>query len=182
MKYREMQANEMSRIGEVNREELVSAEYVSIPDPSGFGLKLIRSEIPSPAQTPHWNKQGIEGRAKSWKPFVEQGGFFYGAFDKDQLVGFVILGPKRRDDSGEIVALFVDRDHRRVGIASELMRKAEEEAKNKGISSLFLYSNPTESSVNFYLRSGYQVVGLISKEIVRSLPGDVLMAKHLESV
>jgi GNAT superfamily N-acetyltransferase len=179
MKYREMRVEEISRIGEVNREELVMAEYVSTPDPSGFGLRTTRVEIPSPTETPHWSEQGIEGRINDWKPSVERGGFFYGAFDEERLAGFVILGPKRWDDSGEIVALFVDRKHRRHGVAGELMGKAEAVARERGISSMFLYSNPTESSVGFYLKSGYRIVGLISKEIVRSLPGDIVMAKRL---
>jgi ribosomal protein S18 acetylase RimI-like enzyme len=180
MEFREMQADEISRIGEVNREELVMAEYVTVPDDSGFGLRAVRTEKSPPEQTPHWSRQGAEGRANSWKPSVEQGGYFYGAFDGDLLAGFVILGPRKSDDSGEIVALFVHRDQRRTGIGRKLMRKAEEEAIARGYASLFLYSNPTESAVGFYLKEGYRIVGLISKEIVRSLPGDIVMAKRLE--
>ena len=180
MKYRVMNTEEIFRIGEVNREEMVIAKYVAKSDPSGFSISAIREEIDSPSETPHWSEKGIENRAKSWKPALENGGFFYGAFNDDRLAGFVILGPKKWDDSGEIVALFVDKDQRRQGIASKLMKKAEEKAKEMGMNSLFLYSNPTESSVSFYLNNGYRIVGLISKEIVRSLPGDIVMAKKIE--
>jgi GNAT superfamily N-acetyltransferase len=92
----------------------------------------------------------------------------------------VILGPKLADGSAEIVALFVDRDHRRKGIGGDLMAWAHVRARVMGANALFLYSNPTESSVEFYLRSGFAITGLISSEIVPGLPGDIVMAKRLE--
>jgi len=174
-----MQPDEIIRIGEVDRSESISAEFVTKRDGSGFGLVAIRTEKSPPQEVPPWGKLGIERRANDWKPAIEHGGFFYGAFEQGSLVGFVILGPKKKDASGEIVALFVDKDHRRLGIASKLMERAEQEAKARGMDSLFLYSNPTESSVGFYLNTGFEIVGLISKEVVRSLPGDVVMAKDL---
>ncbi len=60
------------------------------------------------------------------------------------------------------------------------MAWAHQKASALGMKSLFLYSNPTESSVGFYMYSGFEIVGLISKEVVESLPGDVVMAKRLE--
>jgi len=78
--------------------------------------------------------------------------------------------------------LFVNKDHRWIGIDTELMIQAEQISKARGMNKLFLYSKPTESSVDFYMINGFLIDGLISKEIVRSLPGDIVMVKELDNV
>jgi GNAT superfamily N-acetyltransferase len=181
MDYRVMATEEILRIGEVNREESVEAEYVAKRDGSGFRIAVSRVENTRPEEVPPWGEVGTRRRIEKWKPSLERGGQFYGAFDGDRLVGFVILGPRRGDASAEIVALFVDRDHRRGGVGRTLMDWACATARDMEVTALFLYSNPTESAVEFYLRSGFQIVGLTSKEIVASVPEDILMARRLSA-
>ena len=179
--YRKMQTGEIYRIGEVNREEIVLAEYVVQRDDTRFGLAARKIRRPAPLKIAPWSKDGIQKRVTGWKPALEDGGLMYGAFDVQKLVGFVILGPKKPDRSGEIIALFIDRDYRRQGIAGELLAWAERKALALGMESLYVYANPTESSLSFYLKNSFEIVGLISKEIVGSLPGDIVMAKILPS-
>ena len=177
--YRELAVEDICRIGEVNREELIEAEYVAEPDGSGFGIVTSLRHFDPPKFNPAWGREGTDNRIKAWKPHLERGGFLYGAFSSERLIGFIILSSKRRDCSGEIVALFVDRDFRKQGIATQLMTWAEMKASDNGIEALFLYSNPTVSSASFYLNMGFQISGLIAKQIVRDLSGDIVMAKEL---
>ncbi|MBV7330824.1 GNAT family N-acetyltransferase [Chloroflexi bacterium TSY] len=179
MNYREMTVDEISRIGEVNREEVIEAEYVAEPDGSGFGIVAKLRHLDPPKRNPAWGKVGTEKRIRIWKPALDQGGCMIGAFHQDRLTGFVILGPARSDQSAEIVALFIDRDFRRKGIGSELMDRAVKKAQDREILALYLYANPTVASANFYLKKGFDITGLISKQIVANLPGDILMAKRL---
>ncbi|MCF7920382.1 MAG: GNAT family N-acetyltransferase [Candidatus Cloacimonetes bacterium] len=179
MEYREMRSDEIKRISEVKREEIINYVYTTKCDDTGFGLVTTCVEKSPPGVEPPWGEKGVEHRINNWKPSLQQGGCMYGAFDNDRLVGFVILGPKREDNSGEIVAIFIDKDYRRIGIAGKLMKWAEKKAKSLEMESLFLYSNPTGSAMGFYLNQGFRIVGLISKEIVRSLPGDIVMAKKI---
>lgn len=179
MQYREMNPEELFRIGEVNRSEKVIAEYIPQPDTTGFGLVAVCTPHHPPQSIPPWGKEGVESRAADWKKQVDRGGFLYGAFDNGRLVGFALLGPIRSDDSIELVALFVDADYRRTGIGTMLMNQVEERALAMGADAMFLYANPTVSSVDFYQKSGFQIIGLISKTIVKSLPGDIVMAKKL---
>ena len=178
MEYREMLPAEISRIGEVNREEMIDAEYVAEPDGSGLGIITRLRRFASPKLNPAWGKAGTDQRIDAWKPALDQGGCMYGAFHADRLIGFIILGPARSEHSAEIVALFIDRDFRRQGIGAELMKWAEQKALNLGIEALYLYANPTVSSASFYMKMGFQITGLISKHIVANLPGDILMAKR----
>ena len=177
--YRELVVEDIYLIAEVNREERIEAEYVAEPDATGFGIVTRLRHFDSPKFNPAWGKEGTDNRIKAWKPHLEEGGFMYGAFRAERLVGFIVLGSKRRDGAGEIVALFVDRDFRERGIATQLMSWAEKKASDTGMDALFLYSNPTLSSVSFYRKMGFQISGLIAKHIVSDLSGDIVMAKML---
>ncbi len=179
MQIREMNPDEIARIGEVNRAETVTAIYEPQPDASGFGLIAVRTERDSPRELPPWTEEGVQIRAEEWGKHLDKGGQLFGAFDGDRLVGFAVLGAKRADGSIELVALFVDRDQRRKGIATRLMTLAEEQAVKMGAETMFLYANPTVSAVDFYRAAGFQIVGLVAKTVVRILPGDVVMAKRL---
>jgi GNAT superfamily N-acetyltransferase len=177
VEFREMLVDEIARIGEVNREESIRAAFVVESDGSGFGLVARRVEKSPPLEVPPWGEPGTQIRVNKWRPGLERGGSMYGAFSKDRLVGFVILGPRQQDGSGEVVALFVDKDYRRAGIAKKLMAWVYEKARALEINALFLYSNPTGSAVGFYLNEEFEIVSLTSKTIVSSLPGDIGMAK-----
>ncbi|MFC2075203.1 GNAT family N-acetyltransferase [Bdellovibrionota bacterium] len=180
MKYRKMETEEISRIGEVNREETVRGEWTAKPDKTGLCICASFNKLDEPMELPPWGEKGVEARIQRFKPALEQGGVMYGAFEKERLAGFVILGPRRsRDGSAEVAALFVDKDHRGKGIARELMKWVEEEALRREIRVLFLYSNPTESSVGFYRKAGFKIVGLTSTELLRSFSPDLTMAKSL---
>jgi ribosomal protein S18 acetylase RimI-like enzyme len=175
--YRDMTVHEIDRIGEVNRAEALEAEYLVGPDGTGLGLVAEWVERSPPLQLPPWSREGVERRVRSWRPALAGGGRMRGAFDQGALIGFVILGATRRDASAEVVALFIDRDHRRRGIAGALLDWVEERARERGIAALFVGANPTASALGFYRRRGFEVVRLTSKALVPSLPGDVLLAK-----
>jgi len=174
-----MSPEEISRIGEVNREEQLEVEYVPKADGSGFGLTIERVERDQPRTIPPWSEQGVKARTNAWKKHLDNGGFLYGAFDRERLTGFILLGAKKADHSAEVVALFVDQDYRRSGIGQALMGWAEEKSLSLGVQSLYVYANPTGSAVDFYRRAGFEVAGLISKEVVISLPRDIILAKQL---
>jgi GNAT superfamily N-acetyltransferase len=180
MNYREMAPEEISRIGEVDRAESIAGSFVVTRDETGFGLKADFVAFEKPIPVPSWDESGVEHRVNLWKPHLEGGGLLYGAFGADRLVGFVLLGPRRRDASAEVVALFVDNSYRQQGVGDAVMAWAENKARELEISALFVHSNPAESASRFYLKVGFEIVGLISKEIVRGLSGDITMAKRLE--
>ena len=179
MEYRELVPDDIARIGEVNREESVNAVLITRQDASGSGFSVNRLKKLPPIDVGPWGKQGTQIRVKAWRPVLDYGGFFYGAFDKNRLVGFVILGPKREDGSGVLEALFVDRKYRRIGIANALMASAEQRAKALEMESLVLQSNATESAAGFYLKSGFSITDVNSngKGMAEGIPGDIPMQK-----
>jgi len=124
-----MNPEEIARIGEVNREEIVEGIYRPGPDDSGLGIIARYEVLEKPEKLSHWSEAGTEGRIKSWKPALDNGGAMYGAFEGDTFAGFIILSPPRNDASAEVVALFIDKHFRRKGVGVSSCSGQRQDAK-----------------------------------------------------
>ena len=176
---RECGPEALDRVAEVDRTERVEAEYIAVQSDDGRSLALERAEVDPPLHIGPWTVKGIERRIKLWKPKVDAGGLFLGAFMELRLVGFAILGPVQSDQSCQLCALFVDSHHRRRDIGSRLLSRAERVARERGGASLWIDSNGTASAVEFYLRQGYEAIGLNSNALVKHRIGHLVFARAL---
>lgn len=91
---------------------------------------------------------------------------------KDGL-GFCHMNIYADDDIPSISDVFVDPDARRKGIGNELLRDAEELARLRGFSSVFLWTFPDGWYQDWYYRHGYRHFPRHDK----TPQGDVLMEK-----
>jgi GNAT superfamily N-acetyltransferase len=123
--------------------------------------------------------QGIQARASAWKPEVLQGGAMQGALHHGCLVGFAIVSQRRRDESCEFVALFVDAALRGSGIGARLYAMAEAAASERAARALYIASNPTVATVDFYVSRGARVVGMNERSLVPGLNSGIQLAKPL---
>lgn len=176
---RQMNADEIGMIAQVDRRETVEAEYIARRSPDGMALTLRREATDPPEEVGSWCIKDVDQRIAKWKPQVENGGLLLGAFDGQRLVGFSVLGPKLPDGSAELFALFVDADHRRSGVGSLLMKEVESRGKARGIRALFIASNSTSSAVQFYLKERCKVVVLADDTIVDPRRAGVVFGKEI---
>ncbi len=77
--------------------------------------------------------------------------------DKNKIVGFFSMEP-----DGYINRVYTHKDYLKKGIAAELLKDAEEWAKNNGIYELRLDSSKTAE--NFYIKMGFSENGIITSE------------------
>lgn len=71
-----------------------------------------------------------------------------------------------------IYALFVDKTHRRRGVAKQLLQLAEQQAKLSGVKVIGLEFDKDESEsfvLEWYLKSGYKPFGKNSKLLIKEL-------------
>ena len=176
--FQRLRADDLPRIGEVDRSEVVEAEYRTRPSADGRSLGLERTPLDPPLEVGPWTAHGIDVRAREWKPHVEAGGVFLGALIGSRLVGFSIVAPPA-NGSSELAALFVDQRHRRTGLGTRLMRQSEEAAHELGAASMWLGSNRTASAVEFYLKHGFKAIRLSHGELTDRPPRDPIFAKTL---
>lgn len=175
----EMEADRIRMIEQVDRSELVEAEYMAGQSSDGRSLTLRRLEKSPPERIGPWSAEDVDQRIADWKPQIESEGLLLGAFRGEKLIGFAALSSRVPDGSAELLALFVDAKHRRLGVGSLLMEAVEDLARQRGIRALLIASNRTASSVEFYLKHGCKAITLRNNSVIRHGPEDPVFAKQL---
>jgi GNAT superfamily N-acetyltransferase len=114
-----------------------------------------------------------------WTGYVEAGGSAVGAFDGDRLVGIAVYRHGLAEETGQLAALFVDRERRRQGVARRLLADVERIARGGGARRLYVSATPSESAVGFYRSRGFEVAREVNDELFALEPEDVHLVKRL---
>ncbi len=114
-----------------------------------------------------------------WRAFVPSSGCAIGAFDGARLVGIATLRRGVRPGVDQLEALFVDRAHRRHGIAAALVARIEVEARAGGARRLYVSATPSESAVGLYSSRGFGPTADPIPELLALEPEDVHMTLEL---
>ncbi len=115
----------------------------------------------------------------TWRAFIPSEGIALGAFDGDALVGIATLRRAVRPDVDQLEALFVDRAHRRAGVAAALVTEVERLAREGEARELYVSATPSESAVGFYLSRGFSPTTAPIPELLELEPEDVHMVLRL---
>ena len=127
-----------------------------------------------PRDSAHWAE--FEAR---WRAFIPNGGIAVGAFDDETLIGVATLRRGIRPAVDQLEALFVDRGHRRHGVAASLCARIEALARAGGAAWLYVSATPSESAVGFYLDHGFAPTADPVPELLALEPDDVHMLMAL---
>ncbi len=112
----------------------------------------------------------------------DRGGVIYGAFFGDRLVGFMSLDSRPvcgMHDRLLLDMLHVDCSFRGRGIGCKLLEHARSIAREMGARSLYVSSEPSRRTVQFYLNRGFAVADEYDPEQLASYPEDIPMVLAL---
>ena len=168
---RPMANDELGRIVEIDRSERITQQYKS----RAGVLELIDVDIDAPA----WGQPGeapVGHYIDQWKPLLEGGGVFLGAFDEDRLVGVAIYVPSIEEGLAQFAVLHVTRTHRRKGVGHELCDEVVRRAREDGAQRLYVSATPTRSTVDFYMAQGFEPLAVPNERLYALEPDDI----HLE--
>ncbi len=85
----------------------------------------------------------------------------FGAFEGDQLLGFIELSEEDWNNRLRIANIWVDEEHRHQGIGKILIAKAVETAKAGGKRALVLETQScNDPAIRFYQSCGFELIGL----------------------
>jgi len=174
---RQMASADLDRIGEIDRSEHITQQYKS----RGAALELIDVDL----RAPRWGEPGehtVRTYIDSWKPLIEAGGVLLGAFDGDRLVGFAICEPPGASLSegvANFAVLYVTRTHRGKGIASPLTNEVVRLARARGAQRLYVSATPTRTTVDFYLKHGFEPLATPNERLLALEPDDIHMERTL---
>jgi predicted N-acetyltransferase YhbS len=171
IKIRKLAQNELPLIWKIDRAEVIENIYYFRE-----GKLVLEPE--------HYDMQGWpSGEPEHYHPFLEdcfkRGGFFWGAFEKETLVGVAVLEEKfigSKKNTLQLKFLHVSNSIRKQGLGRKLFEIAAEHAKNMGAAKLYISATPSENTVNFYRYLGCELAEEIDKELFAFEPEDI----HLE--
>lgn len=169
--FRGLSREEIAQVWTIDRGEAIENLYRF-----EGGILVLR---PHRIEVPGWPL----GEAEKYTPILldcfDRGGWFYGAFDDEKLVGVAVLESKfigRRKDQLQLKFLHVSRAYRNRGLGAKLFELAKTAARERGAKRLYISATPSENAVNFYMRLGCTVAKERDPELFRLEPEDI----HLE--
>ncbi len=183
MKISIVPSTQISRIGSINRSETIYAKYRCCLAPDGRSIALRKEKLDPPEEVPHWDPEGVRRRVNGWKRELDNGGTLVFAEEDENLIGFSILGREKSGKTAEMVALFVDRDHRGPkGVGRKLTERLEQAARELGIKFIFVQSVESVTSLRFYQWAGYRITCLMDNSVawIPGLETCIILVKKLE--
>ena len=173
---------EIGSIACIDRSEVRSAQYAVEHVEGPPCLRLVRQELQMPTAVANWGESELRSRMQLWRRNLTDGASFWGAFLGERLVSFALISERFPDQTAELYSLFVDAAHRRKGIGSELLARAEQEAVNMGAHTMSLFTAlKNAGAIDFFLSTGYQVIGIHDSSTVKHKGWELRLAKALEA-
>lgn len=171
MEYRELQREEIEKMNEIDRKEVINQIYYH---------RNGRLEL----EDEHYNMQGfpngeLEDLIERQYEIFDKGGYLYGAFEGNLLIGVTSIDNKligQNKNYLKMDVLFVSHDFRKHGIGAKLIELVKEKALEFGGKKLYISATPSKNTVNFYMRNGAILVKELDQELYEMEPEDI----HLE--
>jgi predicted N-acetyltransferase YhbS len=168
---RELGRHDIDLIWTIDRSEVIENLYFY--DKGMLVLKPERYDIRG------WPSGETEEYTSIFYDCFDRGGWFYGYFDDETLIGVVILenefiGSKK--DQLQLKFLHISQAYRGQGVGKKLFDLARQKAKENGAKRLYISATPSERTIDFYLRMGCALTQELDPNLFALEPDDI----HLE--
>ncbi len=173
MEYRVLQKNEIKRIREIDRREIIQKVYKYEKG------KLTEKSDFFEVGNEWWIEHEVE---KKFIPRLEKlydrGGTIVGVFDGDKTVGMAALNSEfigEDKDTLDLDILFVSHDYRNKGIGHRLMEIMKEKARELGAEKIYISATPSGNTVKFYRNLGCRIAEEADEGLFEMEPEDIHM-------
>jgi predicted N-acetyltransferase YhbS len=176
MRIRELRRHEVVDIWSIDRAEVVDKVYYRV------GKELVLK--PEHHDVKGWPPGKRESDGPILLDCFDRGGTFYGAFQRDSLVGACVLESRfigRKRDRLQLKFLHVSRQHRQSGVGRTLFNRAVAKAREHGARQLYISATPSENTVRFYLARGCRVTDDVDAALLELEPQDIHMEFDIPS-
>lgn len=168
---RELNKSEIDLIWKIDRSEII--ENVYYYEDGALVLKPEHYDLRG------WPPPGPEEYTPILADCIERGGWFFGLFDDEDMVGVVILenefiGSKK--DQLQLKFLHISQAYRGQGLGKKLFELARDKAREKGAKRLYVSATPSERTIHFYQSMGCTVTKELDPDLFKLEPEDI----HLE--
>jgi predicted N-acetyltransferase YhbS len=163
--------NEIRNIWEIDRSEVIKGIYYLrngklVLEPEHYDLK-------------GWPSDEEEKYYPILEECFDRGGWFYGLFQRNKMIGAVVLDNKFitfNNNYLQLKFLHISHNYRGKGLGRKLFELASNEARKRQAKYLYISATPSENRINFYLRLGCKIMSVPDKDLFQLEPEDI----HLE--
>ncbi|MBC2607636.1 GNAT family N-acetyltransferase [Pelagicoccus albus] len=172
IEFKKLSGDELEKVYHIDRSENVEKMYRR----SGDELEAYDDQVEVSADPSFW-----ETLLGWWRDELAEGAEAFGAFDGDTLTGIAIIKHQVREDTDQIIAMYVSAEYRLSGIARSLYFELEDSAKASGAKKLIVSTTPTGSAVGFYQSQGFQFDAGSSCSLDQNEEHEIPMVKRLKN-
>jgi ribosomal protein S18 acetylase RimI-like enzyme len=170
--------DEMESIQAIDRSVEQTAEYLVEPTPDAVGLMLKRRPLLAPVPMAGWAAGELAARLEQWRTLVKNGATAIGAYEDERMVGMALLGKTLFDTTAELHAFFIASRYRQGPAAEKLLAAVEDQARRQDAGAISLFITLTSAqAIDFYLDSGFRVIGLQDTSRVKHKGWELRLAK-----
>jgi len=168
---------DVALIGAIDRSEHVDLEYAVIDG-------QLRERPVTISEVPSWERSGtgphsVHAQITFCASLIADGAVLFGGFAEEVLVGVAVVDPSFEARMAWLAFLYVDRLHRRRGVARALWDACVELGLESGAESIYISAVPTGSAVGFYLRQGCHLANPPHPYLLEHEPDDIHFARAL---
>jgi GNAT superfamily N-acetyltransferase len=176
MRIRQLARDEIQMLGQIDRSEVIEHIYYLrdgnlVMEPEYYDMH-------------GWPPGEPDSLIPVFLECFDRGGYFWGAFEENRLVGVAILEDKfigRDKDTLQMKFLQVSREFRKQGLGRDLFLLTAQKALELGAKKMYVSATPSENTVRFYMRLGCVLASEIDEELFQLEPEDIHLEFDLES-
>ena len=165
---RQLQPDDLAQVVEINVSETGAQWYKNIDG----HLQVFAKEW----QRPAWDAQQWPVKLAQWAKKLKPD-LHLGAFDDARMVGIAGLRYQLTPTMAQLTSLYIDRNHRHQGVASQLVREVFRLGQASGAQSIYVSSKPSIPAVGFYTRQGFRLTAEPHPDLFALEPQDIHMVK-----
>ncbi|MDR2747907.1 MAG: GNAT family N-acetyltransferase [Treponema sp.] len=122
-----------------------------------------------------WDKDKKENIIKDFSKIINNGGYIFGAYEDNKLIGFAVLVNKKFGSRKQYILLDnmqVSFGYRNRGIGKKLFELCVKRVKETGIEKIYISAHTAEETQAFYLNIGCIDTEEINRELAEKEPYD----------
>ena len=174
--YRLLGADELERLRELDRSEHITTVYTT------DGTTLVPHAVDW--HDPGWHDgsgdHSFAHMIEFCRGHLDTGARALGCFAADgPLVGLGVMTPEIEPGVAQLAFLHVSQAYRRLGIASELVDRLVDWAREAGAREIYVSATPGESAVSFYQRAGFRITDRPNPALLALEPEDIHLRRPL---
>ncbi|MFW9915267.1 MAG: GNAT family N-acetyltransferase [Candidatus Thorarchaeota archaeon] len=174
MEFRRLTRDEIRLIAELDRSEIIEEVYYF-----KNGALQLKKEFWS---VPKWSSEEKRTYSANLTRIFDEGGIILGAFHGSNITGIAALESKflgKNSDKLNLAGLWVNSQHRKMGIGVALVELVKGKTKELGAKKLYVSATPSQNTIDFYLKQGFRLAKEVDPHLLALEPEDIHMELEL---